>query len=1112
MKKFLSILMLVAALVVPGASRAQLQLTVADGTTTNSYVPIYGLWADDYTRSQMVYPSTDLVLMTGGMINGLTFYCQNTSLTWSGASFQVKIAEVASTTLSSWSTASTTTVYSGSLSTSSTGLMVITFTTPYVYQGGNLLIEFAETTTGTYQSSYWYGISSTGSSSGGYSSSGASSVSFSQRNFLPKVTFDYAPANTGCGFPINLAISGVDSNEATLSWSDTTGASSWRVYWAPADTPALIDSVDVNDTTYTFTGLNANTLYNVSVMTVCDTSNSIVMRTSFRTLCGITTAPFTEGFEGRTTGDTPYCWTQVATGTSGSGTFPSIYNYATNARTGNAYFEFESTSGQTEVAALPSVDNITNLRLRFYAACTNHNFVLEAGVMEDTTFVVVDTVQLTTATSFSSNAYHEYTVYYNNYNGTSNRMAMRVTAAGSYTLMIDDLTVEEIPACPDPTYFVVDSVGTDWAALSWVENGSASEWIIEYDTVPFTPGATATANSVTASDTYITLTDLDTGYTYYVYMHADCGGDTSNNVFLQFNTLAGDPATVPYSCGFEDANTNGWEFANGTQTNHWMVGNATNHGGSKAMYVTNNGTDNAYTNSSISYTYAYRIFNLTEPGEYAYSYDWKCQGESHYYDFSRAFITPATEEFVGGTIPGNSTNAFSTYACPANWFEITAQTGATPNTMAVSSSWTTTTGTFNITTPGLYKMVFVWANDGSGGSQPPMAVDNVSLNRNTCPSPTNLTVNVSGDTANFAWTDALGSNWDLVYVPEGTAPSDDAAIAVSSTSYEATDLDGGFYDAYVRTNCGSDDVSLWVGPVNFSVGVTVMNMATSGVDTLHTCTAIIYDDGGATGSYSMSCDATLIVIPSQEGSVFYVNGTSYTESTWDYIYIYEGIGTNGTVLWHDNISGTEQRTIDPFYVEGPITITFHSDGSVVEPGFQINVSCVTPPNCSRPETFNLVSLLADSAEFSWTDNTNSNWGIEYGPAGFTRGNENDTSIHWALFTDTTGWITDLTPSVNYDFYLVALCDDTSWARQITARTPCLAISDTSLPYHYGFEGSSIDACWRLFNIGNTTVYPSLNSTYHAEGSKSLYFYGYSNTYCSYAVMPMFETPLNQLMM
>ena len=646
----------------------------------------------------------------------------------------------------------------------------------------------------------------------------------------------------------------------------------------------------------------------------------------------------------------------------------------------------------------------------------------------------------------------------------------------------------------------IDTLGADFITLSWVDNNNSS-WLVRIDSTSV-PG-----DLELVSDTFYTFNYLSPNTQYTVSVAALCdNGDTSAWRSLTGRTLAGDPINVfPYSCGFEitedgENQAADWVLENGTQANAWYVGTGAQNGGSRSLYVSSdNGSTNGYNTSSTSYVFAYATFSF-EAGEYAYSYDWRATGESCC-DFIRAAVVPNSVEFTAGSYCGFSSSA----DVPAGGIAIDG--GGKLNQQ---SSWQNRTGTFNIATDGLYKVVFMWRNDGSVGTNPPAAIDNIAISRNTCPAPTNFTVSVQGDTANFAWTDDLGSNWDLVYVTAGMTPTDDDIIPVTTTTYEVTDFATGYYDAYVRTNCGSDDVSLWVGPVNFSVGITNMNMATSGTDTLHTCFATIYDDGGASGSYSSNCNSTLIVYPNQEGSMLQVSGLSYTESSYDYLRIYDGVGTNGEVLFDDyGVSATQ--TFGPFFIDGPITITFRSDGSVTYSGFEINVACVAAPDCQRPESFNLLTLLPDSVEFSWTDNTNTSWGIEYGPAGFIRGNENDTSIHWANFTDTTGWIENLIPGTNYDFYLVALCSDTSFARQITAQTPCTAIPDTSLPYHYGFEEHSVNVCWRTFNVGSSTTYPYISTSYAAEGTRSLYFYGYSNTYYNYAVMPMFEAPLNTLM-
>ena len=129
------------------------------------------------------------------------------------------------------------------------------------------------------------------------------------------------------------------------------------------------------------------------------------------------TLPYSTGFEGLSTGQLPSGWLQLEQGSSGAGTFPAAYVYASNARNGSVYFEFESTTGQTEVAALPQMSNISSLQFTFYASLMNANFLFEVGVLEDDSiFVPVDTVTLTTGTNWH-NDYHPYTVYFNNYTG-----------------------------------------------------------------------------------------------------------------------------------------------------------------------------------------------------------------------------------------------------------------------------------------------------------------------------------------------------------------------------------------------------------------------------------------------------------------------------------------------------------------------------------------------------------------------------------------------------------------------------------------------------------------------------------------------------------------------
>ena len=177
------------------------EITVCDGTATNSYVPVYGLWVDDFTRSEMIYPAEMLEEMEGGDITSLTFYLSSpATAAWAPAQFNVYMMEVEGTTLSSYyGSADATIVYSGALD-GTNATMTITLDTPYTYEGGNLLLGIEEPVEGTYKSASFYGIEATGASASGYNSSALANVTFNQRNFLPKTTFTCGDAKSNRTF------------------------------------------------------------------------------------------------------------------------------------------------------------------------------------------------------------------------------------------------------------------------------------------------------------------------------------------------------------------------------------------------------------------------------------------------------------------------------------------------------------------------------------------------------------------------------------------------------------------------------------------------------------------------------------------------------------------------------------------------------------------------------------------------------------------------------------------------------------------------------------------------------------------------------------------------
>lgn len=199
-------------------ARAQQTLTVYDGTSTTQYVPAYIYYWDDFTRSQFVIPSSDLTAMNGGTISALTFYTTSQNVPYASTSTcDVYLKEVNSTTLSYFvSKSSVTVVYSGTVSIVTAGdggTMTITFSTPYTYHGGNLLIGIENTTDSGYKNIYFYGQTVTGASGAGYNSSRLSGVTFTQRDIIPKTTFTYTagtPATPDWNFNDTMAYCGTN--------------------------------------------------------------------------------------------------------------------------------------------------------------------------------------------------------------------------------------------------------------------------------------------------------------------------------------------------------------------------------------------------------------------------------------------------------------------------------------------------------------------------------------------------------------------------------------------------------------------------------------------------------------------------------------------------------------------------------------------------------------------------------------------------------------------------------------------------------------------------------------------------------------------------------------
>ena len=279
-------MMLLLALLVPWAAKAQETLTVyEDETGTNSYIPIYGTWADVNQQSEFIIPAEELADIIGGNISKLTYHVYSKADKLWGGTAKIYLKEVSETSfetpLAYYGTEGATIVYEGELDAYTSYEMDVPFTVSYTYGGGNLLVGLIWTTGGKWGGATFYGKSFTDTNdpyTAIYSYGGGS---INGQKFIPRVTFTYEPASTGCDMPTAIAVSNITPTGAQVTWEGEGNA--WNLRYK-ASTDADYTLVEgLTTMSYTLGSLTENTAYSVGVQTVCSGSTSSFRSTSFTT-------------------------------------------------------------------------------------------------------------------------------------------------------------------------------------------------------------------------------------------------------------------------------------------------------------------------------------------------------------------------------------------------------------------------------------------------------------------------------------------------------------------------------------------------------------------------------------------------------------------------------------------------------------------------------------------------------------------------------------------------------------------------------------------------------------------------------------------------------------
>ena len=222
----------------------------------------------------------------------------------------------------------------------------------------------------------------------------------------------------------------------------------------------------------------------------------------------------------------------------------------------------------------------------------------------------------------------------------------------------------------------------------------------------------------------------------------------------------------------------------------------------------------------------------------------------------------------------------------------------------------------------------------------------------------------------------LSGNY-LTHTLNGSTFSDDVDVWWDATWQAPNDFDGNvtFYAAGIITNqsgtnsgdklittsltievasastdgpgCTNPEATNYNSTATLDDGTCEFNISSS--TQITTCGGTLYDSGGQSGDYINSENYTVTIYPEVSGEYVSLFFSEFQlETCCDYVTIYDGDNLSSSILQEgSNGSSLNGLTFyaSPFNETGALTITFTSDGSIVNTGWAADIGCTTYGPC-----------------------------------------------------------------------------------------------------------------------------------------------------------------------
>lgn len=656
-------------------------------------------------------------------------------------------------------------------------------------------------------------------------------------------------------------------------------------------------------------------------------------------------------------------------------------------------------------------------------------------------------------------------------------------------------------ACNMPTNLRASSYGPNSITITWDGTSTTSfelRYVVQGGNLNFAPVSTITSNPYT-------ITGLSINTTYAIQVREVC--TTGNNPWPGFLTAKTSCAVqnAPFTASFDGGawvvgalNTAGainscWQRSASNPSITWKPGppafasvlsgpNSSRSGTGKYMQINRAGFDNTWPDSSFFESPLVDLSSLTNPQL------------KYWYHMFGANIDQL-DVYVSSDL-GQSYTLLQTLsgqqqtANTDNWIEVPISLSAYANdTVRIRFKY----------------------SQATFGFQNQVSIDDFSIaEAPTCARPISFTnTYTTNDDAYFSWTTGGATNWQISYGSVGFSPNSGTIVNVNSNPGSISGLTANTtYEAYIRDSCGTNDVSVWTGPISFKTKCNpVSTPYTENFDGSGFSPGTTFGSLGAiTSCWSRAPLTNFVWVPGPPTFTPTTTGPQGDHTTGSGQYMFtESVGFSGPSpmadlesplislvglsnpqlsfylhaygsgisdlktyindgsgwVLKDTQTGEQQSSKTDSWKEIIISLSANV-GDTISVRFvgtrmgnstlsDIAIDDITideAPSCPRPQNLALLGVTATTADLQWLSGGANNWNLSYGSPGFTANNGTIVNVN-----SNPGTLTGLTSNTTYEVYVRDSCavgDVSIWTGPITFSTACTPVA---APYLENFDGS-----------------------------------------------------------